>query len=632
MASQAALRHHLISSALLLLFAAASLTATARGNPEEAAVLLRFRSALSGSGAALPSWVGGAAPCNVNKTTWDGVICFNDHVWGIQLEGRNLTGRLDLSILAALRSLRTVSFMGNDLEGPLPELSRLGALKAAYFSGNRFSGEIPADAFAGMGSLKKLFLSNNDFSGPIPPSLAGLGKLLEVGLDHNKFAGRIPEFRQPELEKVDLSFNRLDGPIPERLAKMDSALFQGNDGLCGKPLTVTCDENGRPKRGLSGGLLAVIVLVIVIIALLLLIIIILAAARRQQQPAATARPSIHQNSPAAVDAAEKLEKRELEPTAGGGKKAGKESDHGRLAFVREGRERFELQDLLRAPAEVLGSGNLGSSYKAALAAGAVVVVKRFKEMNGAGREDFNEHMRRLGRLSHPNVLPLVAYYYKKEEKLLVYDFVANGSLAHMLHGKRGSSPPALDWPTRLKIVKGVARGLAYLYDQLPVLSLPHGHLKSSNVLLTDSFESLLSDYALAPVVNITAASQLMVAYKSPEAARMGRPSKKSDVWSLGVLLLEILTGKFPASVFRKGNGSDHSGAGDLAGWVRSVAREDWDGEVFDSDMRGAGGRVEMRKLMEVALECCEEDVERRVEMSEALERIEKLQAREDDKA
>lgn len=105
-----------------------------------------------------------------------------------------------------------------------------------------------------------------------------------------------------------------------------------------------------------------------------------------------------------------------------------------LVFLQEGRERFELEDLLRASAEVLGSGNFGSSYKATLQEGPEVVVKRFKDMNGVGREDFSEHMRRLGRLTHPNLVPLVAYLYKKEEKLLITDFVINGSLAQLLHG------------------------------------------------------------------------------------------------------------------------------------------------------------------------------------------------------
>lgn len=113
----------------------------------------------------------------------------------------------------------------------------------------------------------------------------------------------------------------------------------------------------------------------------------------------------------------------------------KKGEQGQLYFVRNDRERFELQDLLRASAEVLGSGSFGSSYKAVLLSGPAMVVKRFKQMNRLGSSDFHEHMRRLGRLSHPNLLSLVAFYYKKEEKLLVSDFVPNGSLASHLHSK-----------------------------------------------------------------------------------------------------------------------------------------------------------------------------------------------------
>lgn len=108
---------------------------------------------------------------------------------------------------------------------------------------------------------------------------------------------------------------------------------------------------------------------------------------------------------------------------------------GKLHFVRTDRERFELEDLLRASADVLGSGSFGSSYKAMFAGGPAVVVKRFKEMSNVGKEDFHAHMRLLGSLSHPNLLPLVAFYYKKDEKLLITDFAINGSLASHLHGK-----------------------------------------------------------------------------------------------------------------------------------------------------------------------------------------------------
>lgn len=108
-------------------------------------------------------------------------------------------------------------------------------------------------------------------------------------------------------------------------------------------------------------------------------------------------------------------------------------EQGKLSFVRDDRDRFDLHDLLRASAEILGSGNFGASYKALILNDAVVV-KRYKQMNNVGREEFHDHMRRLGKLTHQNLLPLVAYYYRREEKLLVSDFVENSSLASHLHG------------------------------------------------------------------------------------------------------------------------------------------------------------------------------------------------------
>ncbi|KAL0905211.1 hypothetical protein M5K25_027400 [Dendrobium thyrsiflorum] len=617
---------------LIFLYLAYSTITVDSAGAEEGEALLRFKATLSID---LTSWIPGPAPCTLNSTTWEGVICFNSRVWGIQLENRSLSGTLNLRPLIPLHGLRTISFTGNKLEGPLPpDLKLLGALKAVYLSRNNFSGEIPADEFAGMRSLKKLFLSNNGFIGPVPGSLVGLGKLLELRLDHNKFAGGIPSFRQPRLAIVDVSFNRLEGAIPNRLSRMDPALFQGNPKLCGAPLTVICNNKTQQAKhgGSSGWRLSLIIIIACIISFLLVLLLLLALRRRQKTSKVIGRPlatTEHAGDKLELGASSKHQQPLTATAAGpveGKTSGGRKSECGRLAFVQEGRERFELHDLLRASAEVLGSGNFGSSFKAVLSAGPTVVVKRFKEMNGVGREDFNEHMRRIGRLSHPNLLPLIAYYYKREDKLLVTEFIANGSLAHMLHGNRGSTLPPLDWPTRLKIVKGVARGLAYLYDELPVLTLPHGHLKSSNVLLNDTLEPLLTDYALVPVMNLAHATQVMVAYKSPEVTQSGRPSKKSDVWSLGILILEILTGKFPANFLHKGS----SGNNDLATWVSLVMEEEWNSEVFDSDMRDTeNGQGEIQKLLKIGLNCCDEIVEKRMEMREALERIEQLKERED---
>ncbi|CAM0908932.1 unnamed protein product [Alopecurus aequalis] len=639
---------------LLLLLVLAALVAAAAAAPSEADVLLSFRATLRGPTGTTPpapldQWVTapGAGPCG--QPVWYAVRCHpvTNQVLVLRLEYLGLQGPApDMTPLAALPGLRALSFANNNLTGPFPAgVPALPMLKMFYLSRNRLAGDIPGDAFATMRGLKKLYLADNAFTGPIPGSITS-PKLLVLQLARNRFQGAMPDLEQKNLQLVDVSGNNLSGPIPDRLQRFGAAAFQGNEGLCGPPLATACPPaapigaSSPSSSDASGGLKILMIIAIAVVAvggLLAMAGIIMALlARRRDEHGGTETLGGGGTTAAKMQAiaepAIKIEKRDMEqtgtvtavPAKRGGRRDG-------LVFLKEGGPRFELEDLLRASAEVLGSGNFGASYKATLLEGKSMVVKRFKEMNGAGREDFNEHMRRLGRLTHPNLLPVVAYLYKKDEKLFVTEHMPSGSLAHFLHGGARSGLPQLDWAARLRIVKGVARGLAYLYDELPMLTVPHGHLKSSNVLLDESLEPVLGDYALVPVVTPQHAAQVMVAYKSPEctAAQGGRPSRKSDVWTLGILVLELLTGKFPANyLMRKGREGSTT---DLAGWVNSVVREEWTGEVFDKDMGGTrGADGEMVKLLKVGLACCDADVAKRWDVKEALARIEVLRERDPD--
>ncbi|XP_022135395.1 pollen receptor-like kinase 1 isoform X2 [Momordica charantia] len=592
------------------------------GAPDDEA-LLKFKGSLEIGNDALASWAAGSPPCSGDKGNWVGILCEKGNVWGLKLENMGLKGTVDIESLEGAPQLRTISLMGNDFEGPLPDVKRLGALKSLYLSRNRFSGEIPGDKFSSMLSLKKVHLAQNQLEGQIPWSLVELPRLMELRLEGNKFSGQIPNFHQKGLKSFNISNNnQLHGPIPSALAQIDPTSFSGDDGLCGPPLNKSCNTQKMPS-------IASIVMVSIAVTAALLAIgagIVILSRRNQSSP--SIEDPAQNKSPGANDMDPAVGSRSPDRGSSHGSLGKRAGDNAKLSFVREDSERFDMSDLLKASAEILGSGCFGSSYKAALTNGPVMVVKRFKQMNNVDKEEFQEHMRRIGRLKHPNLLPIVAYYYKKEEKLLITDYIEKGSLAVHLHGHQAVGQPALDWPARLKIVKGVAKGLRYLYTELPSLISAHGHLKSSNVLLKASNEPVLSDYGLIPVVNQEHAQELMVAYKSPEYSQQGRITKKTDVWSFGLLILEILTGKFPANFLHQGKGGDEE---DLATWVKAIPEKDWSTQVFDKDMGPTKNcEAEMLKLLRIAMTCCESDFEKRLDLREAVDKIEELKEKDGD--
>ncbi|KAL6537370.1 hypothetical protein OROMI_025904 [Orobanche minor] len=611
--------------------------------------LLKFKSSLANADPALANWGSSSMPpCSGDHGNWVGVLCFNGYVWGLQLENMSLEGQIDVNSLIPLRFLRTLSFMNNNFEGVMPDWRKLGALKSLYLSNNHFSGRIPDDAFKGMTSLKKIYMANNKFTGPIPTSLES-PKLIELRLENNQFTGSIPAISSDNLKVLNVSNNQLQGPIPAPLLNMDTSSFTGNNGLCGKPLqsceppipspdmepsllsppfipsTDTINNENKSSPSIARIAIVVISVLLGLFLLVLLFLLYWRSSSRSQTPRLgreLSRSPSHEKTvlPASASASTQM-------SSGSGRNGGGEQQQqqqaGKLSFVRDDRQKFDLQDLMRASAEVLGSGNFGASYKAVLVDGEALVVKRFKQMNNVAKEDFHEHMRRLGRLKHPNLLPLVAYLYRKEEKLLVFDYVHNGSLSAHLHGKHSVEHPGLSWPNRLKIIKGVAKGLTHLHSELPSLTIPHGHLKSSNVLIDNNFNPRLMDYTLAPVVNPSQVHEILVAYKSPEYAKNGRACKKTDFWCLGILILETLTGKLVAKYLSQACGQYSA---ELAGWINAIVGESSE-HVFDKEMDISTDscRIQMEKLLQIGISCCQEDLEKRLDLEEALNQIEQVQ-------
>lgn len=188
-------------------------------------------------------------------------------------------------------------------------------------------------------------------------------------------------------------------------------------------------------------------------------------------------------------------------------------------------------------------------------------------------------------------------------------------------GDRGSSHAELNWPTRLKIAKGIARGLGFLYAEFSGLELPHGNLKSSNVLLGDDHEPVLSDYAFQPLMNPANAAQAMFAYKTPDFLALQRISQKCDVFCLGIIVLELLTGKFPSQYLSNGKGGT-----DVVHWALSAAAaEDDERELLDPEILAPAGASQMLRLLRVGMACVEGNPQQRIDMREAIRRIEEVQ-------
>ncbi|CAI9775054.1 unnamed protein product [Fraxinus pennsylvanica] len=268
----------------------------------------------------------------------------------------------------------------------------------------------------------------------------------------------------------------------------------------------------------------------------------------------------------------------------------------KLVFVESRNPDFDLEDMLRASAEVLGKGTFGTSYKATLDNGITIAVKRLKDVIVTSKE-FLQQMEVIGRMRNESIATLIAYYYSHDEKLIVYDYYGAGSASSMLHGKFGENKISLDWETRLRIAVGAARGIAHIHSQLGQ-NLIHGNVKSSNIFLNAQGYGCISDVGLKALAN----TPLMLhsrssGYRAPEVIDNKKLSQPSDVYSFGVVLLELLTGK-PTFPF------EDDEAIDLVCWVASVAHEELNAEVFDIKLlRYQNIEVAMAKFLQIALIC-----------------------------
>ncbi|KAK4278033.1 hypothetical protein QN277_015933 [Acacia crassicarpa] len=563
---------------------------------------------------------------NLSQTSpcvWTGVFCENsakNRVTTLRLPAMGLSGRLPLGI-GNLTELQTLSLRFNALSGPIPsDFANLVNLRNLYLQGNFFSGEIP-DFLYGMQNLVRLSLAKNNFSGEISPNFNNLTRLDTLLLDNNQLTGSIPDLTTPPLDQFNVSSNRLNGSIPAKFSHLDASAFTGNLFLCGKPLQECAGTEGghSKKKKLSGAAIAGIVIGSVV-GLLLILLLLFFLCRKRSRKEKDSR-DITPGKSAEVEIPQEKTTRDIDNSGAsysataraGDAKTGRSK---RLVFFGNVSKVFDLEDLLRASAEVLGKGTFGTTYKATLEMGVVVAVKRLKDVT-VSENEFREKIEQVGKMTHDNLVPLRAYYYSTEEKLLAYDYMPMGSLSALLHANNGGGRTPLNWETRSRIALGAVRGIAYLHSHGP--SASHGNIKSSNILLTKSFEARVSDFGLAHLALPTSTPNRVSGYRAPEVTDARKVSQKADVYSFGIMLLELLTGKAPTHSSLNEEGVD------LPRWVQSIVQEEWNTEVFDMELlRYQNVEEEMVKLLQLALECTEQYPDNRPSMDVVESRIEEI--------
>ncbi|KAH0984801.1 hypothetical protein GBA52_011978 [Prunus armeniaca] len=557
-------------------------------------------------------WTTSSDPC---KDQWQNVICDSQNVsvTKLFLNSKNLTGTLDAASLCNVRSLAAnltiLALDDNNIGGQISaEIANCDQLTRLTVSSNQLSGNLP-ESLAVLNNLKRLDISNNKFSGELP-KLSRISGLTAFLAQDNQLTGQIPNFDFSNFDTFNVSNNNFQGQIPNVNGFLTASSFLGNPGLCGDPLpnkcsssSATADENSNTKKGVSKNQMF-IYMGYGVLALVCLVLVVLRICRKKKSKDQVDAV----NKVAAVDeSASKLSAASSEDKGGLSKSQYSVtfSDDESAAMVSSSLivltspvvNGLKFEDLLKAPAELLGRGKYGSLYKVIFENGMVLVVKRIKDW-ALSSNDFKQRMERLYQAKHPNVLPALAFYCSKQEKLLVYEYQQNGSLFRLIHGSHRGQ--AFDWTSRLSAAASIAEALAFMHQELRAEGIAHGNLKSSNILLNKNMEPCISEYGL---MEINDQDNFM-----PGKASGAKASStfKGDVYGFGVILLELLTGKLV----------QHNGV-DLTVWVHSVVREEWTAEVFDKSLMSEYASEErMVNLLQVAIKCVNRSAEARPRMNQ----------------
>ncbi|KAK8371184.1 hypothetical protein V6Z12_A01G228200 [Gossypium hirsutum] len=520
-----------------------------------------------------------------------------DDLEALALDHNNFNATTGWSIPKALQSsaqLTNFSCMSCNLIGSLPDfLGSMPSLTNLKLSDNKLSGEIP-NTFNGS-VLQMLWLNGNQFTGPIDV-VATMDSLTVLWLHGNLFSGPIPDNIVPDnwtslksLETLDLSGNNISGPLPKfgstvKLLIADNPLLNGDkkapstgdnapSGSSGFPTnsrstsskgsgsspTDSSVESTEPKGSKQSTFVSIVVPVASFVVLAFLVVPLSFYCCKKRQDSKLA-PSlvIHPRDLSDSDNAVKVvvasnTKGSTSALTGSGSASRNSSNTGESHIIEAGNLVISVQVLRNvtknfAPENELGRGGFGVVYKGELDDGTQIAVKRMEAgvITSKALDEFQSEIAVLSKVRHRHLVSLLGYSIEGNERILVYEYMSQGALSkHLFHWKSLKLEP-LSWKRRLNIALDVARGMEYLHT-LAHQSFIHRDLKSSNILLGDDFRAKVADFGLvklAPDGEKSVVTRLAgtFGYLAPEYAVTGKITTKADVFSFGVVLMELLTG------------------------------------------------------------------------------------------
>lgn len=266
-------------------------------------------------------------------------------------------------------------------------------------------------------------------------------------------------------------------------------------------------------------------------------------------------------------------------------------------------------------ANVLGEGSYGIVYHGQLPDGTCIALKNLLNNRGQAEKEFKIEVEAIGRVRHKNLVRLIGYCMEGSQRMLVYEYIDNGNLEQWLHGPLEDLPP-LSWDIRMKIILGTARGLAYLHEGLEP-KVVHRDIKSSNILLDSHWNAKVSDFGLAKLLgagnsHVTTRVMGTFGYVAPEYASTGMLTEKSDVFSYGVLVMELVTGRVPVDISRP------PGEVNLVDWLKAMVGSRQSDKVADPKMEVKPSPRALKRALLVALRCVHPDAQMRPKMGHVL--------------